>query len=205
MSAMLNRILSLALLGLLAFAASGLPAKAQDRAAEVKGLLEQRDREIKALLGNKKTFTDQQRDQLKKVVNDAIDFEAMGKTALGPHWDKITPAQRAEFVQVFGDVVRSQSLSDLDMYRTRVSYEKVTVDGDNARAVTSVTYKDVPAKVEYAMGYRGGTWRVDDIVLDGVSTAEGYARSFQSVVRKKGFDALMTSLRKKLDKTTAGK
>jgi len=35
-----------------------------------------------------------------------------------------------------------------------------------------------------------------------VSTAESYARSFQTVVRKRGFEALMTSLRKKRNEVT---
>jgi phospholipid transport system substrate-binding protein len=50
---------------------------------------------------------------------------------------------------------------------------------------------------------KDGEWRVVDIVLDDVSTAEGYARSFQTVIRKRGFDALMTSLNKKLDSMTS--
>jgi phospholipid transport system substrate-binding protein len=58
-------------------------------------------------------------------------------------------------------------------------------------------------KVEYALGLRDAEWRVDDIILDGVSTTEGYARSFQTYMRKRGFDALMTNLQKRLDKMNA--
>jgi phospholipid transport system substrate-binding protein len=36
-----------------------------------------------------------------------------------------------------------------------------------------------------------------------VSTAEGYARSFQTVVQQRGFETLMKSLRKKRDEVTA--
>lgn len=192
------------LLLLLALSLTALPAAAQDSSSTIRTMLEERDEEIKALLGSKDTFTDRQREQLKTLINGVIDFEAMSRTALGPHWDDLTPEQRAEFVDVFGDIVRSQSLSNLDIYRSKVSYESIDVEGSTARAATSVVYKDVETEVVYVLSYRDGAWKVDDIVLDEVSTTQGYARSFQSVVRKRGFDSLMKSLHKKLEKVQAG-
>lgn len=200
---MLNKMRFLLLVGLCCF---GLVAtvQAQGRAGEIRQMLEQRDREIKALLGNKSTFTAQQREQLKTVINDNIDFEAMGRQALGPFWKDLTAQQRSRFVNVFSEIVRTQSLSNLDVYRAKVSYGKITVEGDSAHVMTTTVYKDTPTQVAYVLGLQDGEWRVQDIVLDRVSTADGYARSFQTVIRKKGFDALMTSLDKKLKQVNAG-
>ncbi len=200
---MVNRTLSL-LFAVLVFAGVyAAPTQAQDRAAEIRALLEQRDRQVKSVLGGKETVTAQQREQLKKVINDNIDFQAMGKAALGPHWDGLTAEQRTEFVNTFSEIVRHQSLSNLDIYRAKVTYGDVKVNGNTARALTTVAYKEVPAKVEYALNYHDGAWHVEDIILDNVSTVQGYARSFQTVIRKRGFDALMASLNKKLDQVKA--
>ena len=199
---MLNRILAIFLLvGVFAGIASTAHAQssADQRAEEVRALLQERDREIKRVLGSGDAYTAEQREQLKDVVNSGIDYEAMGRTALGPFWTDITPAKRARFVDVFGSIVRNQSLSNLDVYRSSVTYEEVDVEGDSARVVTATVYKDVPTEVVYVMGFEDDQWRVQDIILDDVSTAEGYARSFQTVVRKRGFDALMESLTRKLD------
>jgi phospholipid transport system substrate-binding protein len=197
----------LLLAGLLLLGLAVLPAQAQTSNSaqeEIRQLLQQRDQEIKRVLGDRDTFTDTQREQLKALINDDIDFEAMGRTALGPFWDDLTAAQREEFVTVFGDIVRAQSLSDLGVYRSKVTYDAITVEGDSARVVTTTVYRDTPTEVIYAMSRTDeGSWDVDDIILDGVSTAEGYARSFQTVMRKKGFDALMNSLHKKRDKMQA--
>ena len=182
---------------------TALPAVAQttDAEREIRQLLEQRDKEIKSLLGTRSTFTDAQRTQLKELINDDIDFEAMAKTALGPFWTDLSATQRAEFVAVFSDIVRAQSLSNLEIYKSKVTYDAIEVDGQTALVRTTTVYKDTPAKVEYVMTKAAdGSWDVDDIILDDVSTAEGYARSFQAVVRKRGFDALMTSLEKKRDR-----
>lgn len=184
---------------LLTFALVG-PAQAQNREQAIRQLLEQRDREIKQLLGDKATFTAQQRDQLKDLINGVIDFRAMGRLALGPYWDDLTAAQRTEFVDIFSEIVRSQSLSDLDVYRSKVTYDAIEVEGDSAFVRTTTVYKEVPAQVAYVLGYTDEHgWQAHDIILDEVSTVDGYARSFQTMIRKRGFETLMDRLQKKLD------
>lgn len=174
-------------------------AQAQSRSDEVRRFLEQRDREIKNVLGDRETFTDEQREQLKRVINNGIDFTAMGRAALGPFWADTAPDAQQEFVDVFSQIVRNQSLSDLDAYRSVVTYENIAAGDETAHVTTTTVYKDIPMKVEYVLGRTNEQWQVQDIILDDVSTADGYARSFQAVVRKRGFDSLMNSLRKKLD------
>lgn len=176
-------------------------AFAQDREQEIRTLLEERDQEIKAALGDQNEFTQEQREQLKAVINDGIDFEAMGREALGPYWSDLTEAQQTEYIDLFTEIVRAQSLSDLDVYRSTVTYGEITVEGDSARVVTTTTYDNKNAEVVYELhAVPGGGWLVGDIILDEVSTEQGYARSFQSAIRKRGFDGLMNSLRKKRDK-----
>jgi len=176
-----------------------MPVAAQTSALEIRRLLEQRDRDIKNLLGDNKTFTDEQRSQLKSVINDGINFGEMGKYALGRYWEGLSETQRTDFVHVFSEIVRSQSLADLEVYRSQVSYGDITVDGNTAHVITTTVYQDIETEVEYILGFTGTEWRVNDIILDEVSTAEGYARSFQSVMRKHGFNRLMDRLNDKLD------
>ncbi len=180
--------------------ASALPVYAQGNSATIRTLLESRDREVKAVLGNRSSFSDAQKDQLKTLINGVIDFEAMGQEALGSTWATLTPAQRTQFVSTFADVVRNQSLSDLGIYRATVTYGTISVNGNTALARTTTAYKGKSARVDYEMHLKNGQWRITDIVLDDVSTAGSYARQFQQVVRRRGFDALMTTLQKRLER-----
>ena len=173
---------------------------AQNQESEIRHLFENRDQQIKQVLGNNDVFSDEQKDQLKHLINDDIDFGAMGKTALGKYWADLSADQKSEFVEVFGDIVRRQSLADLDIYRSKVTYEQFSIVGDSAYVLTNTLYKKTDAKVEYLLGQKDGKWWVHDIVLDDVSTVDGYARSFQTVIRKRKFEGLMRSLRKKRDK-----
>lgn len=171
---------------------------AQSPSDEIRALLEERDADIKRLLDSAGA-EDERRSRLMNVVNGIIDFDAMGREALGTHWDGLTPTQRSEFVSVFSDIVRRQSVADLDVYRSTVRYDKIAVSGSTALVETVTTYREADTPVVYEMHVSDGSWMITDIVLDEVSTAEGYARSFQSLIRKRGFDTLMEKLREKRD------
>ena len=201
MSNFLYKFFAVALFTVFSFALAQDFTYAQD--SDIRALLEQRDKEIKALLGDKKEFTDGQKEELQNLINGVIDFEQMAKDALGKEWDTITAEQQADFVNVFSEIVRGGSLSDVEIYRLDVEYETITVDGETALVQTKTVYKEQPMEVEYTMGLHGSEWRVHDIILDGVSTTEGYARSFQTYIRKRGFDALMQNLNKRLAKMNA--
>ncbi|HUF08654.1 MAG TPA: ABC transporter substrate-binding protein [Rhodothermales bacterium] len=194
------RILRFVTTLLLAVAFGSPAASAQDQGS-IRTLLLERDRDIKAVLA-RSPLSDHEKRSLRSIVNDLILFEEMGKTALGDYWTGLSEAQRRDFVETFSAIVREQSLADLDPYRARISIGTIAVEGTRATATTTALYKEVTTEVEYEMVMRDGQWWITDISLDGVSTAEGYARSFQTAIRKRGFDGLMESLRKRLDRIT---
>ncbi len=176
---------------------------AQQTRADIQLMLRNRDGIIKKLVGTDDAIPASQKEKLRNVINDFIDFRSMGKAALGRHWKKLSPDQQTEFIDVFSRVVRSNSIADLDVYRSDVTYGDIQVTGQEAHVMTTITYKEVPTTVAYDLIYIDSTWRASDIILDEVSTVKGYSRSFQSLIRKKGFDELMKRLRKKLDESAS--
>jgi phospholipid transport system substrate-binding protein len=183
--------------GLSLLGASPTLAQGQATQQEIRTMLENRDQQIKEILRGTDDYTTEQREELKTLINGVIDFRAMGQVALGPFWEDLSEAEQGEFIDVFRDIVRAQSLSDLEVYNSRVTFDEITVEGDSAYVRTTTEYQGTKTPVEYILELEADEWLAEDIVVDGVSTAEGYARSFQTVVRKRGFDALMTSLKKK--------
>ncbi len=193
------RIVNTLMLGL-AMILIAQPALAQDPAAEIRELLESRDTEIKVLLGPAgDEVTEETRVALQEMINGIIDFQAMAEKALGAHWSTISTEEQANFVSVFGDIIKDQSLSNLDPYRSTVTYESVTVEDSSAHVVTRTVYKDIPMVVKYDMRSAEDGWKVTDIILDDVSTVEGYSRSFRSMIRRRGFDTLIERLEKRRD------
>lgn len=167
-------------------------------ATAIRQLMERRDRQIKTLLGpSGSTYTESQREQLKEIINGIMDYDAMARIALQESYNAATPAQRTEFVKLFSQVIRDQSLAKLDVYRAQVVYDKITSDGQKAKVETTAILNNVRTPVWYALEKRGTGWVITDMAVDNVSTAESYRRSFQSVIRRRGFDGLLENLRRR--------
>lgn len=168
---------------------------------KIKQLLQQRDKEIKTLMGPKGTkHTPAQTNKLKAIVNDIVDFEAMAKMALQDTWTVATPQQQKEFVTLFGKIIRDQSLAKPEIYRSTVTYQDIQVSGNTAQVKTIASYDNVKTPVSYTMIKKNNSWYITDIIIDKVSTAASYQKSFQNTIRKKGFTTLLDALRKRAER-----
>ncbi len=167
-------------------------------AAEIREMLEARDAEIKELLGPAGTdYTQEQRDQLKDIINDVIHYRSMAQFALGNTYDELSEEIRDEFVTLFATIIRDNSLNRLDIYRADVVYNNIEVNSGSAFVETTAQLDNVRTPVDYKMELIDGVWMITDMTIDDVSTAESYNRQFQSIIRQRGFDALLESLRRR--------
>jgi len=162
-------------------------------------VLKARDAEIRAHLPKPgEELTPQQRAKLEDILTRAVDLEAMAKAALGKHWDEQPPAKRKQFLKAFINRFKRVSGDQIQSYResqTKFGPEE-KLDG-LVKVPTELTIKGEPTEVVYVMKPEGNTWRIVDIVIDGVSTVENYRSSFSKIIAQEGFDALIARLSKK--------
>ena len=170
---------------------------AQDAESEVRTLIVQRDRDIKAAVRAMENDPSQ-REVARSLINDRIDFEEMGRLALGRYYEDLSSEERSDFIETFGGIVRAQSLGDLSVYEAPVTIKSVTVTGEKASVGTTSRVREANLDVVYQLHRKDGAWWLYDIIIDDVGTVDGYSVSFQTFLRKRGFEAFMQSLRKRL-------
>lgn len=176
-------------------AASAFSQSSED---EIRSMLDERDDEIKELLGDEGSdYTQEQRDRLKDIINGVIDFRAMSEEALGSTYQEISDEEREEFVELFSTIIRDNSLNRLDIYRAEVTYQEIRVDNGEAYVRTMAQLENVRTPVDYDMEYKNGEWVITDMTIDDVSTVQSYNRQFQNIIRQRGFDALLDNLRRR--------
>lgn len=144
-------------------------------------------------------------DQTKKAINRFLDFEALAKASMSSHWETLQPNQKKEFTDLFRELIESNYIrrlrGDLDY---KVVYGKTTLKGDTARVPTTVERmrrgrKD-ETEIEYLLRRTGGTWLVYDVITNNVSLADNYRRSFGRIMRRDGFDSLLKTMRRRIEK-----
>jgi phospholipid transport system substrate-binding protein len=193
-------------------AAKGATAKAPPADSSPLAELRKSNNTLKKLLAKQPPSwspeNDARNSEVRKTVDQFLDFEELAKRALNRHWDTLTPKQRTEFVTTLRDLVDRNYLKqihgkpDYDL-----KFDKETKDGNEAEvhatlSTTTNKGKKVAVELVHKMVYKGGHWVVYDVVTDDQSLLENYRAEFNKIIEKDGFEALLKRMRRKLDQKT---
>lgn len=142
------------------------------------------------------------KDEIKEHINAAFDFPELSRLALGTHWEDRSPEEREHFVQTFSGIIREQNFdSFLRYYREgKISYQSAELEGAMAIVRAAIPLQRENVEIVYKLHQVQKAWRVYDLVIDGVSTAEGNRRRYARYIEKKGYEKLISQLDKQLDR-----
>ncbi len=160
--------------------------------------------EVIGIVGNPKlkgeAAKEIKKEKLRVLYKEMFDEIEFSKRTLARNWNKFTPAQRAEFVKLFeqvlekayGDKVLSYTDEKVDFYKeTMLSATQAEVQ---SKIITSS--KEVP--VFYRVINNNGKWKVYDVVVENVSLVQNYRTQFNDILAKDNPDKLLEILRKKV-------
>src|SRR5574341_1125003 len=90
----------------------------------------------------KEARTAERRTRIRAVVNNLFDFTEISQRSLGRHWQARTPAEREEFVQLFGDLLEQSYIGKIEGYsEEKIQYTGEVIDGDQAVVKTRIVTK----------------------------------------------------------------
>ena len=134
-----------------------------------------------------------------RIVEETFDLREMTRRTLGPHWQGLTEAERAEFITLFGDLLDRAYFTRIAAYNgERISVLGDSIDGDLATVRTRiVTQQGTEIPVDYRMLRRGDRWVVYDVSIEGVSLVANYRAQFNRIIQTSSYQALIDRLRAK--------
>lgn len=152
-------------------------------------------------LGNQAMSESAKKAEFKKLLNDSFDMNTIARFSLGSSWKTATPAQQKEYLSLFNAMiikVYSKRFSDYKGQTFEVKSSRKQSDKDSV--VTSFIVPDDGAKVQvdWRVRNKGGSYKVVDIVVEGVSMSQTQRADFASVIQRGGgkIEALLEYLRK---------
>lgn len=167
---------------------------------EILTALKNREAMIKDILGpEEQEYTDEQREELRVVINEMMDYGEMARFALDDMFHDLEPAEQEEFTRLFSRIISNQSVKDPGIYRAEVIYEEISVNDDRALVTTTIILNNRRIPVLYRMIHEQDKWFIADMSVDHAWTAESYRRSFQNIIRRRGYEALVESLRRRVE------
>ena len=171
-------------------------------------MLKRSNDEIRQILKQQKGSgpTSAEKQRIKKIVNGFLDYEELAKRSLAGQWEKIRAAERAEFVQVFRDLIERNYISQLKSnVDYDIEYKDEEVQGNDATVHSLVRTERKGRKAETTIDYKltskEGRWAVYDVITDDVSLLRNYRSQFARIIEREGFPQLLGKMRKKLAET----
>ena len=187
-------------LSLLCFASASFAVEAPDelvkRTAEDVLTIIKADRDIQA--GNqKKLFT-----LTEEKILPNFNFDKVSRLVLGKNWTKATPDQKTAFQSEFKSLLLRTYATALSKYKNQtIEYAPLRMaDGATTASVkTSIVQSGgQPIAVNYTLEKQAdATWKVYDIVIEGVSLVTNYRGQFAQEIRQNGLDSLIKKLANK--------
>ena len=130
----------------------------------------------------------ERRALIRTVANDIFDFTEISQRSLARHWPARTPAERQEFVQLFGDLLEHSYITKIETYSgEKIQYAGEVPDGEQAVVKTRiVTKQGTEIPVDYRMFLKAERWRAYDVNIEGVSLVANYRTQFNTVSQRTG-------------------
>jgi phospholipid transport system substrate-binding protein len=137
------------------------------------------------------------RASVRKIAAEAFDVNESARRALGLHWQQRTPAEREEFVQLFGDLLERTYIAQIDLYSgERLRFTEERLDGNLAIVRAKlVTKQGTEVPVEARMNRKGERWLIYDVAIENVSLISNYRSQFDRIIRQNSYPELIKRLR----------
>jgi phospholipid transport system substrate-binding protein len=143
---------------------------------------------------------DQPRQAVRELANEVFDFRGASALALGSAWLSRTPDEQDEFVRLFavflergfiGMIGAKASVTD----GVKIQYVDESIGDEWAGVATSLlTRNGLELPADYWFVRRGDRWKVQDVVIDGVSLIANYRSQFTRVLAAYPYSEVLARL-----------
>jgi phospholipid transport system substrate-binding protein len=150
-------------------------------------------------LGNEGMSVEAKKSEFRQLLNDSFDMNTIGRFSLGSYWNKATQAEQQEYLKLFNTMivkVYSKRFSDYKGQKFEVRSSRP--EGKDTMVTSFIIPPDGPqVQVDWRVRNKGGSYKVVDIIVEGVSMSQTQRADFASVIQRGGgkVDTLLQHLR----------
>ena len=147
---------------------------------------------------------DQQIATIGAEIDHVFDFKELSRRTLGKQWKKMSAGQRTEFVELFKELLQGVYADRLLAYSDqKVIFDKEIILKKGRAEVQSYLQTSDGKKIPlfYRLTDKSGSWKVYDVIIEGVSMVKNYRTQFRQILAKDSPDKLLEILRDKVKKS----
>ena len=142
--------------------------------------------------------------KVRSIVDPHFDYQEMAKRSLGPAWGSLSGGQRQEFVALFAQLLEASYSDKIEKYaqRVKIDYTGEIQDSEYVEVRTVVVRANDRLPFNNRLLKEGGTWKVYDVVIEGVSMVSNYRSQFSRIIHESSYAELVKRLKTKVSELT---
>jgi len=142
------------------------------------------------------------KDKIRAISEKMFDFNELSRRTLAQNWNKFNQAQQQEFVRLYKSILEDAYADKILSYSDEkiVFNKEIPLTEKTVEVQSVVLRKTEEIPIYYRAIIRNGTWKVYDVVIEGVSLINNYRSQFRDILSKKTPDAFLETLREKVGK-----
>ena len=141
-------------------------------------------------------------ERFRTKFTDALDLKNIGQFVLGVYWRKSAPAERDAFLDAFMDFTTKTWADRFGLYQgQKIVFSGVRNAERNQLYVDSTIQNNPPVEVIWRLKQKDDTFRIIDIIVEGVSMAMSYRNEYNAFLQT--HDGDLTALTRELQEKSA--
>lgn len=193
-------------LAIVAFSLSNLfltSVFAQEESTSARQIVDKFQTELVQVMKNGKKLGYSGRfDKLETSVSNSHDLPKIARIVVGKEWEKLTEEQQKKLTDVFSKLSiasYAHNFKDFDGEAFIIDSEEETKMGGVVIHSHLDLPDDKPVKFDYMLKEKGVSWRIINIIANGVSDLALKRSEYTAILQRDGFDALITKINEKID------
>lgn len=141
-------------------------------------------------------------DKLIEPVSNSHDLTKIARIVVGKEGEKLSEEQQQKLVDVFSRLSiasYAHNFKDYSGESFAFDSEEETTRGGVVVHSHFVIPGDKPVKFDYMLKEKGNSWRIINIIANGVSDLALKRSEYTTILQREGFDALITKINEKID------
>jgi phospholipid transport system substrate-binding protein len=171
--------------------------------ATAKQIVEKFQTELIAVMKNGKQLGYAGRyDKLYEPVLNSHDLTKIARIIVGKEWEKLSEAQQQKLADIFirlSVASYAHNFKDYSGESFVFDSEEETARGGVVVHSTLIIPDDKPVKFDYMLKEKDNSWRIINIIANGVSDLALKRSEYTTILQREGFDALMAKINEKID------
>jgi len=174
-----------------------------DEVATAKQVVEKFQSELIAVMKDGKKLGYAGRYQkLSDPISNSHDLTKIARIVVGKEWEKLSEDQQQKLTDIFirlSIASYAHNFKDYSGESFGFDSEEETTRGGVVVHTHLVIPNDKAVKFDYMLKEKGSSWRIINIIANGVSDLALKRSEYTTILQREGFDVLMSKINEKID------